>query len=79
MESVRCVARVRNGEKIRINDFFDHAGPGDGVGHDDIFDLGDVFGWRGGNYFVGTIIWDEGGDEDGGAFETADEGCELRT
>ena len=78
MESMRRVARCRDGEEIRIDGLFDHAGAGDGVGHDDVFDLGDVFGWRGGELFVGAIVGDEGGDGKGGAFEGADSGYESR-
>ncbi len=78
MESVGCVGRIRDCEKIRVDGFFDDAGPGDRVGHDDVFDLGDIFWGRGGDLFVGTIVRNEGGLEDGCATETADEGCELR-
>ena len=79
VESVRRVARRGDGEEIRVDGFFDHAGAGDGVGHDDVFDLGDVFRWRGRELLVGTIVGDEGGDEEGCAFEGADSGYELRS
>ena len=78
MESVCCVGRLRDCEKIRVDGFFDDARPRGWVGHDDIFDLGDIFWWRGGDLFVGTIFRNKGSDEDGCATETADEGCELR-
>ena len=68
MERVCRVARFRDGEEIRIDRLFDDAGSGDGVRHDDIFDLGDVFGRRGRDFLVGSIVRDEGGDEEGCAF-----------
>ena len=77
MECVHCVARVGDGEEFRVDGFFDYAGAGDRVGHDDVFDLGDVLGGRGGDLFLGTVVGDEGGDEDGCAAETADEGYVL--
>ena len=78
VERVRRVARRGDGEEIRVDGLFDHAGAGDGVGHDDVFDLGDVFGWRGRKLLVGTIVGDEGGDGKGRAFEGADSGYQLR-
>ena len=78
VERVRRVARCGDGEEIRIDGLFDHAGAGDGVGHNDVFDLGDVFGRRGGELFVGPIVGDEGGDKKGGAFEGADSGYKSR-
>ena len=78
MECVRRVGRCRDGEEIRIDGFFDHAGAGDRVGHDDVFDLGDVFGRRGRELLVGAIVGDEGGDKKGCAFEGADSCYESR-
>ena len=78
VERVRRVARRGDGEEIRVDGLFDHAGAGDGVGHDDVFDLGDVFGWRGRELLVGTIVGHEGGDGKGRAFEGADRGYRLR-
>ena len=72
VERVRRVARRGDGEEIRIDGFFDDAGAGDGVGDNDIFDLGYVFGRRGREFFVGSVVGDEGGDGKGGAFEGAD-------
>lgn len=46
MESVRRVARRGVGKKVHIDGFLDHAGPRDGVRHDDVFDLGAEFRWR---------------------------------
>ena len=77
VESVRRILRLGDGEKIRVDGFFDHAGAGNGVGQDDVFDLGDVLRGRGGDLLIGTIVGDEGSDEDGGATETADEGYKL--
>ena len=78
MERVRGVLRRVDGEEISIDGFFDDAGAGYGVGHDDVFDLGDVFGRWGRELLVGGVIGDEGGDGEGGAFEGADDGYRLR-
>ena len=78
MEGMCCVARVRDGKKVHIDSFFDHAGPGDWIRYDDIFDLGNVFRWRGRDFFVGTIVGDEGGDVYSCATETTDKGYGLR-
>lgn len=74
VERVRRVRGRRNGEEIGIDGLFDDAGAGDGVGDDDVFDLGDVLGGRGGELLVGGVVGDEGGDAEGGAFEGADDG-----
>ena len=79
MERVRRVGRCGDGEEICVDGFFNDAGAGDGVGHDDVFDLGDVFGGRSGELFVWSIVGDEGGDGKGGTFKGADNGYRLRS
>ena len=78
MEGMCGVARVRDGEKVHIDGFFDHARPGDWVRYDDVFDLGNVFRWRVRNLFIGSIVGDEGGDVYGCTTEATDKGYKLR-
>lgn len=79
VESVRRVTRTGDGEEVRIDGFYSHVGPGDGVGHEDVFDLGDVFRRRGRDLFVGSIVGNERGDNKRRTAETGDECYGLRT
>ena len=79
MESVCRVSRTGDSEEIRIDGFYGHLGPRDGVGHEDIFDLGDIFRRRGRDLFVGSIVGKESGNNKRRTAETGDESCELRT
>lgn len=65
VEGVRGVGWRRGGEEVGVDGFLNDGGAGDGVGHDDFFDLGDVFGRGGGELLVGSVVGDEGGLVDG--------------
>lgn len=78
VEGMRGVCGCGSGEEVEVEGFVDDAGPGDGVGDDDLFDLGLEFGRGGGEELVGGVVGDEGGDVDGGAAGGADEGFGWR-
>lgn len=71
---MRGVCGGGGGEEVEVEGFVDDVGAGDGVGDDDLFDLGLEFGRGGGDELVGGVVGDEGGVVDGSAAEGAYEG-----
>ena len=76
LQQLQGILAASGGEELCVDSFRIDAGSRDWVGDDDLFDLGDVFGVGGGDLLVGLGVGDEVGEEDGGAFEGADDSCE---
>ena len=76
MKGVRGVERRLGGDEVEIEDFGLDRRAGDGVGDDDLLDLGaELVGVRG-QWGVGIVTWGDLADEEVGSFGATDESCE---
>lgn len=77
MRRVRNFTAFGGSEEVGVDSFDSNSGARLWIWHYDIFDLGDVFGWRGADLFIGRIVWHETCNLDRGTLQRAHDGWQT--